>query len=235
MNQSQPNSYWDLRDSRRDRLFAVLNTHGVLEGLRGSWLYGDFHLSCTGQRSLSDVDLVVTSISEIKRSLLARRLTDEITEFLPMRVSIHKEDSLQYMSLSDAVLMAIAEFIVKLRHDVPQCRVTRDYLRAKITLLLHRNTLNERYSAVANRVGGPHATRALDVKLGSSESFPLESAVTLLESLRGALPLEFGQECLVQEPTDDYIEFVEKRVRLAKTVEPWLQQYVIDKIRGYHA
>jgi hypothetical protein len=223
------NQYQALRNECRQLIADTLSKHSLEDALRGSWKHDDFHLDPTGTLTRSDLDLVVDGLSTTQRMHIQAILQADFNSSLALRVSVHGADSLLKMSLSDSFILNIGEFISKTK-KLSVGDSDYDYTLAKIALLLLRSFPEERYAVVAARIGTSEARLALDVKLGLSSLLPTEKAVFLLRSGANPLLVEFVNECILTKPSTSFVESIRNRVRHCHTIDPWLQEYLIDKI-----
>lgn len=220
---------------RRERwrlIVAVLRRHHLLNALRGSWKYNDFHFDSVDESTRSDLDLVVDGMSSVKRLELEATLQMDFADNFALRVSIHGADSLLKMSLADSFMLNTGEFIAKTQ-KLEVGSPDYDYTLAKIVLLLLRTSPEERYNDVANRIGTPEVRLALDVKLGLDSAFPTEKALLLLCSSEHAIAREFIEECVLTVPSPNFVDTVRCHIRRCHTIAPWLQEYLINKINGF--
>lgn len=220
---------------RQKQLFLILDClrrHNLLTALRGSWKYNDFHFDQVGKSTRSDLDLVVEWLSLVKRQELTTTVQNDFADKFTLRVSIHGADSLLKMSLADSFILNTGEFIAKTK-KLEVGSPNYDYTLAKIVLLLLRISPEERYGDVAKRIGTPEAHQALGVKIGSYSIFSIDQALTLLYSSERTIAHEFAEQCVLTVPNQQIVETICCRVRNCRTIAPWLQQYLIQKINGF--
>lgn len=212
------------RKYAQEVVLQFLEFRDLRQSVRGSWRYGDFHLDQSG-RSLSDLDLVVEELYPHDRAALRTSLIAELP--IVMNVSIHPRDSLIEMNLQESRILNTCEFISKLRawprHDL-------SYTRAKILLLLSRQSTLERYTDVAARLGTPQSRHALRVKLGQSSRFSIHDSVALASSSGQVKAVEFIEQCVVQEPTPSFLARLVKDLRSCTTIDSWLKQHLLGKM-----
>ncbi|MGH9904341.1 MAG: hypothetical protein ACRD8U_02015 [Pyrinomonadaceae bacterium] len=200
--------------------------------IRGSWKYDDFHLSRDGTQTRSDLDLVVEGASQDLRTEYKTAIQLDLEEKRPpLRVSIHAADSLLTMNLDDSFFLNIGEFIAKTNRLKPG-EPAYDYTLAKISLLLLRRFPQERYVDVSSRAATPEVEMALGVKLGYFCAFSNGAAATLLSCSQHSTVRLFVQECVVKRASQEFIDFICQRVRFCKSIDPWLQDYLISKVNG---
>lgn len=223
----------ELRQAHRQFVLDTLAQNHLLQALRGSWKYGDFHLHHAGGFSLSDLDLVVPGVSPTSRRMIQSKLQKDLAPFFPLKVSIHPADSLLKMNLADSFVLNIGEFIAKTRM-VKTVDTSYDHTLAKISLLLLRSYPEERYPEVACRIGTPEALSALAVKLGAEAKFSSDTAGLLLKSTSAAnsFALEFLERCVFEPASEDFLGSLRNRIALCSSIEPWLREYLIRKIDG---
>lgn len=212
------------RDYTQEVVWQIIESRGLGQSIRGSWKYGDFHLDQSG-RSLSDLDLVVGELSSYGRAALRESLIAGLP--IEMNVSIHPKDSLLKMSLEESRVLNICEFISKL--GAARSRYL-SYHRAKILLLLLRQSTIERYREVAVRLGTPQAQHALRVKLGQSSRFTIHDSVALASNSRELKMFEFIERCVIQEPTASYLASLVKDLGACTTIDPWLKEHLLGKM-----
>lgn len=223
--------YQSLRCERLGLIVDTLQRHHISNALRGSWKHNDFHLDPTGVMTRSDLDLVVEGLSSKERLQKQATLQEDFGKSMFLRVSVHGADSLLKMSLADSFILNIGEFISKTR-TLKAGDPDYDYTLAKISLLLLRSFPEERYTAVAVRIGTPEVRLALDVKLGLESVFPPQKAAILLHSSANPLVYEFVKECALAMPSPVFVDTIRNRVRGCQSIDPWLQEYLIHKMGG---
>lgn len=221
--------YQSLRIEHLRLVVDALERHRVSGALRGSWKYGDFHLARTGALTRSDLDLVVCGLTPAERLNMQDALQEDLGNRMVLRVSIHGADSLLKMSLVDSFVLNVGEFISKTQ-GLNAGDPDYDYTLAKITLLLLRSFPEERYGAVAARIGTQEAQLALDVKLGLEAVFPPEKAAMLLHSNACAVAREFIDAYVLGAPSPKFVDTLRKRVRRCQSIDAWLQEYLISKM-----
>lgn len=223
--------YQSLRNERLRLVVDTLQRHHLSIALRGSWKYDDFHLAPSGALTRSDLDLVVEGLSPKERQHTQATLQAEFGNSMALRVSVHGADSLLKMSLADSFILNIGEFIAKTR-ELKEGDPDYDYTLAKITLLLLRSFPEERYAAVAARIGTPEVRLALDVKLGLKSAFPVEKAALLLRTSAYPIVREFVDEYVLTIPSPVFVDMIRNRVRRCQSIDLWLQEYLISKMGG---
>lgn len=223
---------FELRQEHRQFVLDTLAQNDLLPALRGSWRYGDFHLSRVDGFSLSDLDLVIPGLSPASRKMIQYKLQKDLARLFPLKVSIHSADSLLTMSLADSFILNIGEFIAKTRM-VKIGDASYDHTVAKISLLLLRTYPEERYSEVACRIGTLEALSALAVKLGGETKFSSDAATQLLKSPSAAssIALEFLERCVLEPAGEDFVKSLRNRLNLCASIQPWLRQYLIRKMK----
>lgn len=123
--------------------------------LVGSWAYGDFHFSLASGTTLSDVDVHCSPKCALGEFYVA------VPGLLsPVRVSRRSEDYAGGIDLADSNLLA--SFLLA----APSAQSQWDYVAAKVALLWLRESVEERYKMVAERVGTAATQAALARKLG---------------------------------------------------------------------
>lgn len=223
--------YQSLRNGRLRLIEDTLQRHHLPSALRGSWKYDDFHLAPSGALTRSDLDLVVEGLSLKERLQTQATLQAEFGNSMALRVSVHGADSLLKMNLADSFILNIGEFISKTR-ELKAGDPDYDYTLAKITLLLLRSFPEERYAAVAARIGTPEVRLALDVKLGLESAFPPEKAAQLLRSSAYPIVCKFVEEYVLAIPSSVFVDMIRNRVRRCQSIDLWLQEYLISKMGG---
>jgi hypothetical protein len=197
--------------------------------LRGSWAAGDFHLARSKRISFSDVDLICEDEQgfDTKRQIVVRLLR---SEGFPLPVSAHREDDLCRVTLGDARVLKIGEYLSKVR---PGCGDSRhiSYWRAKTVLLLLRSVEGESYQAISERIGTADAQDALAVKLGSKSLFSVVGSSRLIESFGEEMAREFLRYCVISNQKPDYRVEIVRRVHQCKSFSPWLREYILAKMR----
>lgn len=223
--------YQSMRSERLRLVVDTLQRHHLYNALRGSWKYDDFHLAPSGALTRSDLDLVVEGLSPTERLHTQATLQAEFGSSMTLRVSVHGADSLLKMNLADSLILNIGEFISKTR-ELKAGDPDFDYTLAKITLLLLRSFPEERYAAVAARIGTPEVRLALDVKIGLESAFPPEKAALLLRSSAYPIVREFVEEYVLAVPSPALMDTIRNRVHCCESIDPWLQEYLISKMGG---
>lgn len=223
--------YQSLRNERLQLVVDTLQRHRLSGALRGSWKYDDFHLAATGALTRSDLDLVVDGLTPAERLQTQAILQADFGNSMALRVSVHGADSLLKMNLADSFILNIGEFISKTR-KLKAGNPDYDYTLAKITLLLLRSFPEERYGAVAARIGTPEVQLALDVKLGLESAFPPEKAAILLHSNASPVVREFIEAYVLAAPSPAFVDTIRNRVRRCQSIDPWLQEYLLSKMGG---
>lgn len=212
------------RNYAQEVVLQFLKLRGLRQSVRGSWKYGDFHLNQKGT-SLSDLDLVIEDLSSEDRVALRTSLIAELP--IRMNVSIHPKDSLLEMSLEESRILNVCEFVSKLG----TCSLRElSYARAKILLLLARQSISERYGDVAARLGTPQSQQALRVKLGQSSRFTIPDSVAIACSSGQVKAVELIEQCVVQQPTSSYLASLIKDLRSCTTIDSWLKQHLLGKL-----
>jgi hypothetical protein len=219
-----------LRTGYRQFVLAKLRSHDLMDALRGSWKYNDFHLDHIGKQSFSDLDLMV-DVSATDQQKIKSSLERDLAPCLTLPVSVHGADSLLKINLEDSFVLNIGEFIAKTRLK-GECDSFYHYTLAKISLLLLRTSSRERYEAVAHRIDAPEAHAALAVKLGRESTFDVNAAKLLLTHSSHPTAREFYERCILETPGEAFLTSFRSRIRSCKTIEPWLQEYLIKKIDG---
>jgi len=219
------------RKRRTGLVYAVVEECGAgLGSLRGSWHYGDFHLALDGARSFSDLDLVLVGASREEISLMGEAIEHRLASSLKLKVAIHPTESMMGMTLEDAKLLLVGEYLISTFRKVPDGYMTLDYVRAKIALLFLRTSREERYEAVLRRLDSELVTRAGMVKFGSRSEF---SVVNMAQCLGGELNevvAGFVRECLVGRPSSGFLEEWKQKVQEAPSVGRWLKNLVITRV-----
>ncbi len=223
--------YQSLRIKRLRLIVDTLQRYHLFNALRGSWKHNDFHLAPTGTLTLSDLDLVVEGMPPMECVQTQVTLQADFSNSMSLRVSVHGADSLLKMSLADSFILNVGEFVSKTR-ELKASDPGYAYTLAKISLLLLRSFPEERYAAVAARIGTPEVALALDAKLGLESTFPTEKAALLLRSCTHSLAREFVEECVLMDPSPTFGNTIRNRIRCCKSIDPWLQEYLISKMDG---
>lgn len=224
------------RNLAKRYLLNTLSKHGLTDNhLKGSWQSCSFHLSINENISYSDVDLLVNAIDEPKRNELIEAIQYDLTEYFDnsISVSIHNRRSLYQMSISDAQILGVAEYIAQYRKIRTTLSFPKDYIDTKFTLLLLRNSFDERYQDVSVRIGTTEAKRALDVKMGRKKTFPLEYAKSLIDEYGNPTAVQFLNHCLLNSPNDNITKSTLSQLAQCKTIDRWLYCYLVSKVNQY--
>jgi hypothetical protein len=222
--------YLARRDAARLCVHDALARCGVaIDAVRGSWRYGDFHLSSYGRISMSDLDLVITGMTDSEIASLRPEIERRLAPALQIPVSIHPLESMRGMSSDDARLLAIGEYLISILRKVQAGRMSADYARAKVTLLFLRRTTDERYPEVAFRMDEPGIIRAAKVKLGIAADFTVADMTHCLQNERDETIQRFIAGCLLHNPTSEFVRKWERDVRAASSVSQWLKEFLISR------
>jgi hypothetical protein len=197
--------------------------------LRGSFVYGDFHLNELTGRSFSDVDLVAPMSTDAEcfklRQVLELRLASALG--MSIHVGIHPERNFEELSPEDARFVAVGEYLRRATGGA-QDDDYASFMRAKGSLLVMRSYPAERYATVAIRIGTPHAVEAARVKMGLSVHF----GVPQTESLLRASPYPEARTLLqfVVDPSPTGRAAYRSQLLERASVSIWLRQYVANQI-----
>lgn len=227
-----PHTARTMRTRRRRSIVRILDSLELTSALRGSWLYGDFHLSECGQWSHSDLDLVVHGAGANERAEIAFEVQSRLAKVIEISVSVHPADYIEVMSLADARILVIGECLANLMYRVPTGRVTADYVRAKGSLMIMRTSMRERYASVAREVGSRDALMAFFVKLGVIETFSVGACRQLLSCCSESPAVEFLRKCLCGSLDSEYVKETARLLGGVRSVDPWLRNNLLDKMRG---
>lgn len=224
-----PPGYLERRVQAGAFVHEALHGSGVAAGaVRGSWRHGDFHLSLGSMVSYSDLDLVVMgTVEELVR--LSDELARRLSSTLRLKIAIHPVESMAGMSLEDARLLLIGEYIISMVRKVPTGLMSADYVRAKIALLFLRSRLDERYLDVAHRARR-EATVAVQVKFGGADRFSADQMASCLSSADDANTRRFVEGCLFGEPDQRFLREWTEDVVQAPSVDPWLKEFVVARV-----
>ena len=223
------------RELAKQFLLNILREYDLDNHIQGSWKAGDFHLSIDGNTSYSDVDILVNGINEFEQKRLIQAISLDLSKYFdyPISVSIHNRNSLYQMNISDAQVLGIAEYIAQYRKIHATISCPKDYIDSKFTLLLLRNSFNERYQEVSNRIGTIEAQRALDVKLGREKNFPIEYAKFLISEFGNTTGIQFYNHCLFNNPDDNFAKSILSQLAQCQTIDQWLHDYLVSKVNQY--
>lgn len=223
-----PSGYLERRMKASAFVHEAMHGSGVAAGaVRGSWRHGDFHLSLGSTVSFSDLDLVVMgTVDELVR--LSDELAGRLISTLRLKIAIHPVESMAGMSLEDARLLLIGEYIISMARKVPTGLMSADYVRAKIALLFLRSRLDERYLDVARRTGCEGA--AAQVKLGGGDRFSAGQMASCLSSVDDANTRRFVDGCLFGGPDRRFLRGWAEDVVRAPSVDPWLKEFVVTRV-----
>jgi len=148
----------------------------------------------------------------------------------PLPVSAHREDELASVTLEDARVLKIGEYLSKVDFHGFDSEHT-NYWRAKTVLLLLRLNVNESYQAISERIGTMDAQHAFAVKLGVESVLSVDSARRLIESFGEDLAREFLCRCILSNPGPAYCADIVCRVNRCESFSPWLRQYLLAKMK----
>ena len=81
-------SYQSARSAASSIVVGVLKSFGLVEALRGSWAFGDFHLLADHRTSYSDLDLTVPFIQDSERMALSKDVLGSLRKHINVPVSI---------------------------------------------------------------------------------------------------------------------------------------------------
>ena len=219
----------NVRRIAHGRVIHVLEILGLSDAVRGSWKYGDFHLSQDGSSTQSDLDLVVQHATNDEKSAISSSIHTLLSPTLDVRVSVHAADSLLAMDLKDSFVLNMGEFLSKVAGQTEHPE-SRDYVMAKIVLLLLRCNPAERYSQVAARLGTPDAILAIRVKLGVRVKLPRSAALRLVANSDHPVVAEFQRTCVRQDNWVDAASYVRSNIGNCPTIADWLRNYLLSKL-----
>jgi len=224
-----PMKYAKLRSERLELVRHAVSKVVDIKCLRGSWVAQDFHVSRIDGSSFSDVDLASSDKYPISDSA-RNRIYDTLTKHgFPLRVSAHREDSLALVSVIDARILKICEYLSKIYNRDPNADCL-NYWRAKTVLLLLQNSTTEGCEAISNRIGTPDSRAAFAVKLGEQSVFDKERAARLINSFGSEVAREFLKRGIETEPETAYVLETASRLQQCSSINSWLQSYVIAKM-----
>jgi hypothetical protein len=214
-----------------DTVMAV--SYPVRPVLRGSFCHSDFHLLTTGAATMSDVDLIIEGMDKHDRDDLANRISLALraTTGLTLNVSAHPRDTFYPLSRSDASFLAIGEFIRHIDEYVADS-IAASFLYAKICLLVLRKQQAERYVNTGARIGTSEATRAVMVKLGLVQEFPVDAMLALLRTARSEEASLFARYCVERYPDKAFREWYVRSLRCRTRIDSWLRNYVADRVEA---
>ncbi|RKZ54459.1 MAG: hypothetical protein DRR16_03180 [Candidatus Parabeggiatoa sp. nov. 3] len=207
----------------------------MLEFLRGSWKTGTFHLNSSGRYSQSDIDILVYKIDQSRAKIISNAIMQDTLLLFdsPLDVSIHPEDSLSNLNINDSKLINIAEYIFKYKQYIFKNSGNLDYIKVKIIFFLLRKTVDDSYTSITTRIDTKEIKHALNVKMGLESIFPLEYAKQLIYTYGNQFAFDFLKNCLVKVPDEDFINFITDEIHSSKTIDSWLQSYMLEKLCRY--
>jgi hypothetical protein len=131
--------------------FSIIKQYDISSNLRGSWCNSEFHLSKTNLVSYSDVDLFIQDISTENKEKLIKSLNGEFNQFFEneIKISIHSSNSLSNMTIQDANILAMGEYIALYKKHIQFGLIPQDYFIAKFILIMLRKNLNYTYFQAA--------------------------------------------------------------------------------------
>lgn len=223
--------YEQLREERCALVRSAVTAVVELTCLRGSWVGGDFHLSIISGLSFSDVDLSSSEAKPVSDKIIQRISERLVKAGFPLRVSAHREEDLAQVTLEDAGILKIAEYLSKVPSESGDSQYV-NYWRAKTVLLLLQSKVNEGYRVTSDRIGTPEARNAFAVKLGIESVFSSDSAARLIEHFGNDTARDFLEQCLVSGPGPAYREEIASRVCQCQSVSPWLRDYILKKMNS---
>jgi hypothetical protein len=219
----------EARANSQKHISKVLESLGLQYALRGSWLNQDFHWNSKLNKTYSDLDLIITHISEPERFFKCKEIMCLLQPFFEVHASAHSEDALSVLSLNDSITLNVAEFIYKFS----QCQKNPSahcYTLAKFGLRLLREHTNEGNFDIAERLGNDTARLALKNKLGLANSFSDANFEKLLSSSEHPLV----QMCKQYVFAKDGMQVIAREVRVllprCVTVSDWLEEYLLAKL-----
>jgi len=225
-------AYQAARDRVRDAVLAVVRETAPQVEARGSFYYGDFHFSSRDHSTLSDLDLVWPAARADDTQVLADRITRELhaRTGLCIRTSIQPERNFETLSVADARFLAVGEYLRWAPHSSVHSEAA-SLLRAKIALLLARQSTGQRYADVAADVGTPTSRLALAVKLGSAaEEFSIDDLVAMSGHLEHEPSWMVLRACLTDPRAAGGRRTYVDELLGRSTVSEWLRMYLAGRL-----
>lgn len=200
--------------------------------LQGSFAHGDFHLRSTTPASFSDVDCVLSEATATTCEQVRRTVETELASRLDhtLKVSVHPGAHFSLLSGPDARFLALGEY---LRHVVAigSDPIQAAFHRAKIFLLVLRESQRERYGDVAARLSHiPEVCRAHAVKLGFEDEFPAEVPIRILRSSQTPPEGHRLAQWLTVDDLASERDLYRAELRSKTSISRWLRHYVADKV-----
>lgn len=222
--------YLERRERAQQFLRDALAHCGIeSDAMRGSWRHDDFHLSPDGRVSFSDLDLVLPGATDVEIADLRMAIHRALSPALQIPVSIHPVESMRDLSVGDARLLVIGEYVISIFRKVTSGRMSADYARAKVSLLFLRATRGERYRDVARRIDDDTVTRAVRVKLGTADDFSVDDLRDCLQGQQDATIQRFVAQCVLRSPGPEFMRAWEEEVLAASSVTTWLKEFLIAR------
>jgi hypothetical protein len=228
-NETLKASYGHQRDRLQATVCAVVSECDELLQLSGSFRFGDFHLDAFTRRSWSDVDIIAVGAPAHLRAELGEAITRGIAQRTgrQFRVSLHPGDGFRLLSEADARFLAIGEFLRYCRRSTTDYR---NFLLAKISLLVLRQRQTERYLDVARRIGTPDAVLAGRVKIGISSRKFDHAAMRLLRASPYPEATLMEHAVLAAEESTEIFRWYASQLRQRQAIDPWLRNYVAGEV-----
>ena len=169
----------------------------------------------------------------IKKTLLQESLERSFSNVFDnkIKVSIHSKASLDNMSILDAQLLVLGEYIVMYRKNVQSKKIPRDYFIAKSILLLLRNRRNETYGEVNSRLNKNSINTCFLIKIGHIHAFPSQIIQTIMQDFADHKRLMyFLEHAYFNDPDYEYESTVLNKLYKAETIDKWLKDYFHSKM-----
>jgi hypothetical protein len=191
--------------------------------IRGSIAGGEFYLH--DGTSFSDVDLIFPGVSEDARYELAEEVHQALLAKynIDLPVFIQPADNFFSLNQSDSRLVALGEYLRKLRAKQPKGEFA-DFLLAKASLMIANENPGQRYTQIANTIDTPAAQLALAVKLGSETVFSPEESAALINSVKSSDETDWFKKVVLEGKDKEATDWVISELPDRPTIPDWLKQ-----------
>jgi len=167
-----------MKISRLDLIEAILiifDKHNISKNdIRGSFVKDDFHFIQKHQTTFSDIDLFIKDHPDpTKQSLIISKDIFQDTK-LSIPVSIHTQEHLSKLSISQSQDLALLECIYQAKTKRFENPTYITYIFCKFALLISRTYTKETYGEIATRLNTKDAKIWYDVKRGDKFELDLK-------------------------------------------------------------
>jgi len=230
-----PSNYIDRRSVLRQQIKEVFDNFSPYVRLRGSWEHNDFHLLPDGITTFSDLDVIALQSQADECAYLSDQIKTKTDQFISMRVSVHPNDDLNKVSFADAKVKNILEYIISYRRDIHLGHAQNEYMKAKTLMLLLNKEEGNRYAEIRQQFDSPAIDSLYHIKIGTLDKMNIEYAAKLIKEHGDLMARTFFNHCIIQRPSNQFVESILAQFRECHSVGPWLKSYILKKFNYTHA